>query len=193
MIMHDESHSDLVLRARAGDRDAFYELVKVYQTRIWRQCMRLARNAETADELTQQVFLKAYDKLKTFRGEAPFGAWISMIALNVGRDHARVSKRWKTVELDEGGSELSVEPEISETILGNQKDRAVLQDAVEQLPDKQRQVLLLRIYEDFSFKEIADALGGTEGAAKVNFHYALKSLKTILARLGITQFPGRTR
>lgn len=165
---------DLILRAQAGDRDAFYAVVKRYQRMVWRQCMRVARKVEIADELSQQVFLKAFTKLKTFRGEAPFGAWLFRIAFNVARDWKRSARNADTIDLEEVEIPVQAREEADLTMVQSLEQ---LRTAIEGLPEKQRQVVLLRVYEDYSFKEIATAMGGSEGTAKVNFHYALKSLR----------------
>lgn len=172
-----EADLALVRRVQKGDKDAFYALVKRYQRLVWRQCMRIAQNVAIADELAQQVFLKAYDKLHTFRGEAPFGAWLCRIAFNTGKDWKRSERFGDTVTIEE--VEIPV-PSRDEETLGRQKELQALRQAVAQLPEKQREVVLLRIYEDYSFKEIAQATGATEGSAKVNFHYALKALKMLM-------------
>ena len=165
-------------RARdEGDKVAFYELVKKYQRMIWRQCNRATRKVEIADELAQQVFLKAFDKLNSFRGEAPFGAWLCRIAFNTIRDWHRVERRAEVVTIE--GVSVPVHVGYDEA-LSRERDLTRLRGAIETLPEKQKKVVLLRVYEAYSFKEIAVALGGTEGSAKVNFHYAMKTLKAIL-------------
>jgi RNA polymerase sigma-70 factor (ECF subfamily) len=178
---------DLVLQAKAGDRDAFYTVVKRYQRMVWRQCMRVARKVEIADELSQQVFLKAFTKLKTFRGEAPFGAWLFRVAFNVARDWKRSAKNADAVDLEEVEIPVQAREEAELTMVQSLEQ---LRTAIEGLPEKQRQVVLLRVYEDYSFKEIAAAMGGSEGTAKVNFHYALKSLRLFMHASG--QCLGRT-
>lgn len=177
--MQQDERTDevLVKEAQAGDRHAFLVLVERYQARIWRQAMRIAQKSELADELAQQVFLKAFTKLKTFRGEAPFGAWLSRVALNLGRDLKRSQARATLVDIEDV---TVAEDAVSEEQVGAERKKAALRTAIEALPQKQREVVVLRVYEDYSFKEIAASMGGSEGTAKVNFHYALKNLRGLM-------------
>lgn len=169
---------ELVSRAQQSkDKAAFQELVKRHQRMVWRQCMRAVRRVEMADELAQQIFLKAFDKIDSFRGEAPFGAWLCRIAFNTIADWRRRQKDEDHVDVDD----VSIPVHVTyEDDLARDRKLAHLKTAIDALPEKQQQVVMLRVYEDFSFKEIAAALGGTEGSAKVNFHYALKTLKTLM-------------
>lgn len=179
MNANEFPHAELVSRAKNGDRDAFYELVKQYQKMVWRQCIRAARKVEIADELTQQVFLKAFTHVKSFREDAPFGAWLFRIAFNITLDWRRSKKNVEMVDIEEVNPATEGLEETSESIDRERKLKG-LREAIETLPEKQRKVVLLRIYEDFSFKEIAATVGGSEGTAKVNFHYGLKGLKAFM-------------
>lgn len=158
----------------AGDTDAFGRLVKKYQRPIYFLALRMVKNPETADDITQKTFLKAYRALAGFQFKSSLKTWLSAIALNLCRTELSKTKR-DTAELPEQIPDASVE--IQQEREESQHRRFLLKQALDQLPLRQKEVVLLRIYQEMPFKEIAETLDSNETAVKVNFHYAMKSLK----------------
>jgi RNA polymerase sigma-70 factor, ECF subfamily len=180
----DEAPDDvLVARARKGDRAALGHLVVRHQRTLFALCLRYVGDRDEAADLVQRSFLRVMGKLEDLREAGLFRAWLLRIgahlSLNHIRDHARfVSEGDQDSPAHEASSGQDA-PALER--LEATEAAAVLRDAVRALPTKQRMTLELRIYEDLPFRDIANALEISEGAAKVNFHYAVKKLRKMLA------------
>jgi RNA polymerase sigma-70 factor (ECF subfamily) len=168
----------LVDACRANVPGAFELLVERHRRPIYQLCYRFVGNHEDASDLSQEVFLRAYRGLRTFRGQSAVATWLYRIGVNVCLN--RVSA--KTI-----ASEPIAEREFVDAGAESQSDRvlrtergAIVRAAIAQLPPKQRATLILRTYHDMSHQEIADVLGGSVGAVKANFFHALASLKKLL-------------
>ena len=168
----------LLRRAAAGDRHAFGLLVRSHQEGVYRWVRRLVRDEETARDLAQDTFLRAFHGLPGFRGDAAFGTWLRTIATNVVRSHVRRAAAVEVVPLDPALAAPGPSPEAAAVQAG---ERRALAAAVAGLPPRQREVVTLRIYRELPYAEIARLVGSTENAAKVNFHHALKQLRRVLA------------
>jgi RNA polymerase sigma-70 factor, ECF subfamily len=164
----------LVARALAGNEPAFEALVERHQRRIYGLAYHVLGDHDSADEATQRAFVHAWERLRTFRGEATFGAWLHRIAMNECRTILRDRRR--RVDLD------AVPPARLATA-GNPPAPigARLRALVADLPARQRSVLSLRVFSDLPFADIARAEGISENAAKVSFHYAVRRLRQWLA------------
>ncbi|HJZ87757.1 MAG TPA: sigma-70 family RNA polymerase sigma factor [Polyangia bacterium] len=173
---HDEDAA-LVDRYRAGEPAAFEQLVRKYQRSIYFLMARQVGDRDEAAELTQRAFIKAMQGLAGFRGAAQFRTWLYRIAVNLGlnylRDHAKFAREESLEARASAGP-----PAVDQLVAA--EDARRLRAAVTRLPRKQRLTLELRVYEDLSFREVAQILGTSEGAAKVNYHYAVKRLKQLL-------------
>jgi len=168
---------ELAERFREGDRAAFDQLVRRHQKQIWRLVRRyVTRDADAAD-VTQQAFVRAFKALATFRGEASVRSWLYRIAINCSLTWLRDHKREVPGEIsDEALSETNPAP----AQLIASEDSARLRAAIARLPPKQKLVLELRVFDDLSFKEVAELAECSENTAKVNFHYAVKKLREML-------------
>ena len=169
---------ELVTRYLAGDRRAFDELVRHYQRPIYQVAYRYLRSEADAKDLTQRTFLKVYGALPRFRAEASFRTWIYRIAINLCLNELRDRRRGEANDRPEVIDEATVPaPDIES--LDDQARGAWLRRAIASLPPKQRMVLELRIYDELPFREVAELVGSTENAAKVNFHHAVKRLRAL--------------
>jgi RNA polymerase sigma-70 factor (ECF subfamily) len=177
------SDEDLVRRARSGERRAFEQLVRRYQRPLYFLCRRYVHDHDAATDLVQRAFIRVMDKIAELREENIFRSWLYRIGVNLAlnhlRDHARFVEEEAAATADEAMSMTA--PEVM-TQLEAAETASALREAVAVLPTKQRMTLELRVYEELSFKDIALALDTTEGAAKVNFHYAVRRLKALLGR-----------
>lgn len=176
----DDPDADVLAACRGGDARAFDILIRRHQRGVWRVVQRTLRNeADTAD-VVQLAFVRALRALPSFRGAATVRSWLYRIAINCAlswlRDHRR--------EVPTEPSELlsaTASPEPSATQRLESLDRgAALRAAVAQLPPKQRLVLELRVFDDLSFREVAELADCSENTAKVNFHYALRRLRELM-------------
>lgn len=172
-----ESDEVLITRFRQGDRNVYAELVKRYQQPIYYFLLRLTRREEDARDLSQRTFIRAMQALDRFEGRSSFKTWLFQIASNLSRNHHRDTTRVQTVEVED--DTLVSEPFALDHMMGEEM-RGQLREAVESLPPRQKAVLLLRVYQDMPFQDIADREGITVGNARVNFHLAVKTLKATL-------------
>lgn len=164
---------ELVEKVKSGDRRSFSELVKRHQRSVLRLSLRFVKDMDTAEDVTQEAFIKAYEKLNSFEGRASFKSWLFQIAVNTARNKLRESKR-DTVDIDD--VQLAVRAE-AETTLVHSAVADILNMEVEKLPFKQKTALVLRVYEDLSFNEIADIMQCPYDTAKANYRHALLKLR----------------
>lgn len=168
----------LVDAALEGDQAAFEELVVRYQRPIAAVVARMTGNLNDAADIAQQVFLRAYTKLSSFQRRSQFKTWLYSIAINLTRNELRRNKRWgipvEVTELDPGKDAV-----VEDKMIDRQR-RNSIRDAIDHLPPKQKGVVMLRIYEEMSFAEVAETMGINENTAKVNFHHAVKRLQGLL-------------
>ena len=167
------SDLELVEKVKAGDRRSFSELVKRHQRGVLRLSLRFVKDMDTAEDVTQEAFIKAYEKLNTFEGRASFKSWLFQIAVNTARNKLREFKK-DTVDVED--VQLAVAAE-AETTLVHGAVANLLHQEVEKLPYKQKTALILRVYEDLSFNEIADIMECPYDTAKANYRHALMKLR----------------
>jgi RNA polymerase sigma-70 factor (ECF subfamily) len=166
----------LVARAQKGELPAFEELVMKYQREVYGLACRMVSDAEEAKDLAQQAFLQAFVHIRTFRRDAQFRTWLFRIAINQCYNYLKSRKKFgDPVDSDE--MNLVGQDPSPEAGLVMQDDRRRLYEALERLPAKQRAVITLKIEQGLSYEEISQVLGGTAGAARVNYCQALKTLK----------------
>lgn len=165
---------DLVRQFQAGNEHAFDLLVEAHRRDVYRLAYRLLGNHADADDLSQEVFLRIYRSLVRFRGDASLRTWITRITLNLVTDRRRelAIRRQTSIE------DLPVADHPSET--GKESrvlEEEILRKAVRRLPRRQRETLILRVFQEMKFHEIAAVMGCTVGTAKANFFHALRGLR----------------
>jgi RNA polymerase sigma-70 factor (ECF subfamily) len=176
--------ADLVDAALAGDREAFDAIVERHRRHVYQLCYRFVGNHEDASDLAQDVFIRAYRGLKTFKGQASLGTWLYRIAVNVSLNRVGV-KTPRPVSLEPllaGNDErlASTAESAADALLRGERAEQV-RAAIARLPKKQRATLILRVYHDLPHEEIAGILGNSVGAVKANFFHALNNLKKLLS------------
>lgn len=169
------SNEDLqwVSEIRGGQLTAFSFLVKKYQKSLLRVTLRFVKDLATAEDVVQEAFMKAYERLDSFEGRASFKSWLFQIAVNTAKNKLR-ERRDGHSDIDT--VQLSVAA-VAEEGLKQQALAKMIHKAVETLPFRQKTALVLRIYEDLSFKEIAEIMGCPYDTAKANYRHALLKLK----------------
>lgn len=161
--------------ARKGDRPAFDVLFSRYSGRLYGYFVRTCGRTDLAGDFVQQTFLHVHRARADFRAGAPFRPWLYAIATNVRREHFRRAARRPETELDyDRHPEPSRGPDTTTAA-----DR-LLRRCLEDLPEPQREVLVLHYYQDLGFGEIAAMLGDTETAVKVRAHRAYERLRVKL-------------
>ena len=164
--------------AAAGDRGAFERLYRAHVGQVYSLCARMVADRALAEELTQDVFVRAWEKLELFRGEAAFGTWLHRLAVNVVlMDKRSVSRRAEEPLGDD--DDASALPRATTTDPGLAMD---LGDAIASLPTMARQVLVLHDIEGYEHGEIGKMLGIAEGTSKAHCFRARRLLRERLNR-----------
>ncbi len=193
---------ELIQRISGGERELFHQLVRPYETKIYMAVLAMLGNEAEAEDASQDVMVKAFRHLHSFRGDAKFGTWLISIALNEARGRLRKAKRVNLISLDEEreGQESDFTPamltdwrEIPSDTLERAELRATLQSALEGLPPIYREVFTLRDLEELNVEETARALGVTENLVKVRLHRARMLLQKKLAPLLKSTFSPQRR
>ncbi|MBK7586548.1 MAG: RNA polymerase sigma factor [Myxococcales bacterium] len=184
----------LMVRYQRGDREAFAELVRRHKTPIYNFVLRQVRQTNTAEDVTQDVFMRVVQSASEFKHEARFSTWAYTIARNLCVDHLRKQSHRRHPSLDQP---ITANGEESRPLLESVADahpRASVErsaaagemagrivEAVERLPEDQREVFLLREIGNLPFKEIADITGVGENTVKSRMRYALDRLQEALS------------
>lgn len=177
-VQRDDSDDELIARFRAGDRAAFDHLVLRHQDSLRRIAMRYVKDEDTASDVAQRAFVRAFEKLDSFRGQSTFGTWLHRIAINLALSHLRgAATEWVPIE-DDTAFTLALE---TRKLVAAELWRKV-SARLDALPPKQRLVLELRLFHDLSFEEIGVLADCSEDSAKVNFHHAIKRIRSLLPR-----------
>jgi len=172
----EETDLQLVEKVKDGDRKAYSTLVRRHQKALLRMSVRFVKDLDTAEDVVQESFIKAYEKLSTFEARASFKSWLFQIAVNTARNKLR-ERREGTMDIED--VQLGVAA-VAETTLVHGSIADLLQKFVDQLPPRQKMALVLRVYEDMSFAEIANIMECPYDTAKANYRHALMKLKTDL-------------
>ena len=169
--------ADLIARWKNGDERAATELVERHAAALARFAVSSGERAEI-DELVQDTFVRAFASIDTFRGESSFRTWLFTIERRLLIDRRRAEKRRRDrTEIQE--DDAATEYDALDGVVAYETQRR-LERAVERLSPTQREVFALRVGEGLSYKEIADAVGTTEGAARVHYHNAMRAVKEFL-------------
>jgi RNA polymerase sigma-70 factor, ECF subfamily len=174
--MVDESHGErLIRRAKLGDAAAFESLYRTHVGRIHALCLRLADDRHAAEDLTQEVFVRAWQKLPSFRGEAAFGTWLYRLALNVAVSALRAGRMAPRETLAEAPEALERVSPAGGPELGLDLERAIAG-----LPAGARAVFVLHDVAGLQHDEIAHQLGIAVGTARAHLHHARVRLREVL-------------
>lgn len=174
---------DLVARARDGDRDAFGELVRIHQHEVYTLAVRLVRDRDMALDVAQDAFVRAWRAMPGFRGDARFSTWLHRITVNTAWTHRTRKNRVRLDPLDV----LASEPESTSLDPARAGEAAAarpeIEDALMDLTESVRAVVVLKDVYDWSHTEIAEHLDISVTAAKVRLHRGRKILRAKLAHL----------
>ena len=164
-----------------GVERLFNEIVKDYSERVYWHVRRFVNNHEDADDLVQEIFLKIWTALPSFRGEAQLFTWIWRIATNetlnwIRREKVRAALRFTSID-----AEMERRIDSDPFFDGDAADRA-LSKAVAKLPEKQRQVFILRYYDEMPYEQMSEVLGTSVGALKASYHIAQEKVRSALGK-----------
>ncbi|MBR5093548.1 MAG: sigma-70 family RNA polymerase sigma factor [Oscillospiraceae bacterium] len=189
--MTKEQELTIIRRVQHGDTEAFSLLVAEYERNVFNVALQMVGDREDAQDMAQEAFLKAYTSLSTFRGDSRFSSWLYRIVANVCLDFKRHQGRRPsnslTVEDDDGAAvELDIpdESQSPEALLERKLTREAVRRGLKQLPDEQRQILLLREIQGLSYEEIGEAMDLEPGTVKSRIFRARKKLCAFLLQDG---------
>jgi len=193
MTAKDNSSADdqtLVRAAQRGDMAAFEELVARHRDKIYARAYSMMRNEEEAVDLSQEAWVKGWQRLRQFQGESSFGTWMTRIVINLCLDQLRKQKRQRTESIEamdeeSGGVERQMPVVTSNPTAG--LERAELRQRIDQalglLSYEHRTVLVLHEFEEMEYKEIARTMGCSIGTVMSRLFYARRKLAALLADL----------
>ena len=164
----------LITRVKQNDIQAFEQLYRLHSGRVYALCYRLAGNHARAEEFAQEAFIRAWQKIRTFRGESSFASWLYRLTTNVVLSTLR-KKRLRQVSLDEVNE--------SQNPVERQLDTGIIMDmemAISKLPEGARMIFVLHDIEGYQHNEIADMTGLAIGTSKAQLHRARKLLRGCL-------------
>ncbi len=178
--------AEMVQRILEGEQELFAELVRAHQTLVFRTCMGLTHSQEDAEDLTQEVFISAYQQLNRFKGESKFSTWLYRMAVNASLNHIRNSKKRSIFQRIEGiftrdkaeapPAALPVTDNPERQFIATQ-EREAIEQAIDALPENQRVAFTLSRYDELPQAEIAVVMGISEGAIEQLLQRAKANLR----------------
>ncbi len=178
----DLANEALVARLRdpATCRQAFGEMIRLYSEPLYRQIRRMVQTHEDADDVLQNTFLKAWQYIENFRGDARLSTWLYKIAVNESLTHLERERKRQGVSIDDEESRLVHIIEADKDIDGDEL-ALLLRKAIASLPEKQRIVFNMRYYDEMKYEQMSEILGTSVGALKASYHLATKKIEQFFA------------
>lgn len=181
------SETQAIRLAQRGDAGAFERLYRLHSPRVYSLCLRMLRNADDAEDSTQDVFLHVFRKIQGFRGDAAFSTWLHRVAVNTVLMRFRGSKEAKTSTLDDSNSNRengapSREAGAPDPHLEGYVDRVAIEKAIAELPPRCKLMFVLYDIQGYAHREIARIAGCSVGNAKSQLHKARVRLRQLLRR-----------
>jgi RNA polymerase sigma-70 factor (ECF subfamily) len=168
----------LIKRAKNGESEAFGQIYDCYINRVYRFLLLKVSNREEAEDMSQQVFMKAWEALPRFENEGvPFVSWLFRIARNLAIDFYRTKKNVVSLNEEIGNEVLEDSPE---DIFFNVQKKELVMNAIEDLTEEQKEVVVLRFVEGFSYSEMSKITQKNQAALRILQHRAVKKLKKFL-------------
>ena len=184
----DES---LIRRIKAGDVQAFEEIVKTYEKPVYNLALRYTGNPDDAFDVSQDVFLRVYRSIDTFKGQSKFSTWLYQIATNICIDHCRKASRKKEISMtvtDDTGEETELDfadnSYTPEQVIEQEELKEELNRCIGKLGDEHRLILTLRDIEGLSYQEIGTILQMEQGTVKSRLFRAREKLRKLLLKSG---------
>lgn len=160
---------------------AFDTLMRTYGEPVYWQIRKLVVRHEDADDILQNVFLKAWNNLHSFRGDAKLSTWLYKIAVNESINFLNKERTRNQLTVDEGDDSFLLNNIEADEFFDGDELQAELLKAVAKLPEKQRIVFNMRYYDEMKYEEISEILGTSVGALKASYHHAVKKIEEIFS------------
>ena len=179
MEQYHNANETVIVRCKRGDRKAQYEIYKLYAKAMYNVALRITGDTLEAEDVLQEAFLIAFDKIASYRNEASFGAWLKKIVVNAALNQVRKRKyQFSEIQEDDNYEDDSAKEAMVEEEINFQA--AQIRKAVESLPDGFRIVFTLYLLEGYDHAEIAEILGISVSTSKSQYNRAKKKLQEIL-------------
>ena len=180
--MQSSFDADILDACRRGNRAAFDQLVRTHQDRVYRTVLHMVRDPDDAWDIAQDVFVRAFEKLSEFRGEAQVSTWLYRIAVNLALNHLRTARLRRFLRLDDAQHALPATAPLPSEIMERTELQQLIDRAIETLPPKQKAVFALRYYEELPYEQIADVLHTSVGGLKANYHHAIRKIEAYVRK-----------
>jgi RNA polymerase sigma-70 factor (ECF subfamily) len=174
--MNQPDELKLIQDFNNGNEQAYNQLVLRYKEKVYWIVRRMIPDHDDADDITQNVFIKAYQSLPSFKGDSSFYTWIYRIAINLSLNEIRRKKFRRTFSIDEEIHQISSSDALPLEVMERNERTQLIKKAIERLPEKQKKVFLLRYYEELPYDEIAKILHTSVGGLKANYFHAVKKI-----------------
>ena len=168
------------LREPSTCREAFGEVIKLYSEPLYRQIRRMVQSHEDTDDILQNTFLKAWQNIENFRGDAKLSTWLYKIAINESISFLEKERKRPGLSLDDEESN-TIALIHADTNIDVDELAQKLREAVATLPEKQRLVFNMRYYDDMKYEKMSEIMGTSVGALKASYHLAVKKIEQYFA------------
>jgi len=176
----DKSDTELIESFLDGDEGSFNEIVERHKKRIYYAAYRMVRNHEDALDISQEVFIRAYKSMGSFKRNSRLYTWLYRITINLCINHIKKEPSYERVGMDEVVLESTDRWSNPRDSFESSQLNGQINQAVDRLPVQQKAVFMMRIFDDLRYKEISHVMGITVGAAKANYFHAVNKLREYL-------------
>ncbi|MCK5135050.1 MAG: RNA polymerase sigma factor [Bacteroidales bacterium] len=172
-------HQQLIWACKRGDQKAQFEIYRLYHVAMYNTTLRIVGDPDDAEDVMQEAFLKAFTKLKTYRGEVSFGAWLKRIMINKALDFLRLKR--ERISLDEVG-EIEESQDDPPEMMETEYMAETIKRAIYSLPEGYRIVLSLILLEGYDHEEVSGILNISNATSRTQYHRAKKKLLELLTK-----------
>ncbi|MCX6135448.1 MAG: RNA polymerase sigma factor [Ignavibacteriales bacterium] len=176
------SDLELIQLFQQGDESSFNHLVVRYQEKVYWVARRFINDHDGADDIAQEVFCKAYESLKQFRGESSLYTWLYRITVNIALNSLRRQKVREFFRIDEVFDVADTSAVAPDDAVEKKEEKQLIEQAIGKLPEKQKAVFVLRYYEELPYEEISKILHTSVGGLKANYFHAVKKIQEYVKR-----------
>ncbi len=180
--MTERDDHELIEAFRKGEESAFNEIVLRYQEKIYWVAKRFVNYHDDADDIVQEVFIRAYERLGDFRSDAGLYTWLYRIAVNASLNVLRKQKVREFFRVDDLFEIEDVQNEAPDLAVETKEQKILIEKAITMLPPKQKAVFLMRFVDELSYEEIASILKTSVGGLKANYFHALRKIQEYVKR-----------
>ena len=179
--MYSDEELLKLVRNPKTQQDGFAKLVADYSERLYWQIRKMVLSHDDANDILQDVFIKAWTNINNFRGDAKLSTWLYRIAINESITFINKMRAQNNISMDDDDSFLLNQLEGDEYFDGDEAQK-LLQKAILTLPEKQRLVFQMKYFEEMKYEEMSDILGTSVGALKASYHHAVKKIENFLSQ-----------